>query len=523
MSYVKKQVFSPRFYNREFDTAINAPTLKYTPRYFSWNVYGGPDVAQIWATGDIDELVSLTNWLRCGIHIVDHDERSLWWGILYGVHLEFEKISFGVSFERLANRIQVAFTEAVPGSSVPGQRLTTTWAEDDTSIANYGTRELQRSLSASSSELAEQWRDHLLSTRSLPRGVPRPAITAYPKARLNLWGIYRTMNWLYYDQAAGLENHITSGAGTQDFGTSSQESIGQSFQRSSAETWSAANCSFRVRTEGSPSDNLNFDLRADSSGSPGTLLATGTIASSSLTDTFAWITVNFSSRYELADSTTYWVTASRSGALDGTDYYVLDVDETLGYTGGVFKYYNGSSWVARTPPADGLFKVGGEQETTRQVEDIVDDKGQFLEGADIKDHSGLYASQFRDGDQRAGDILDELLLPGKSDGSGLIWKVSRDRYLSVEEEPPDYDIQYFMKPDGNLYYYFDEDRPVLQDPTGKWGIMKDVFPPVLDTQLIGDPSLFFIEEANYDVGRELMQVTPRGIRSPYDVGEIGEG
>lgn len=92
----------------------------------------------------------------------------------------------------------------------------------------------------------------------------------------------------------------------------------------------------------SPTDNLTYSIQGDSGGNPnGTPIASGSISHTSLTGTVT--------NYNLPSITgtflsgvTYWVTFSRSGAADGTNFYKVGLGNTGG-SGGI-DIWNGSAW-----------------------------------------------------------------------------------------------------------------------------------------------------------------------------------
>jgi len=73
---------------------------------------------------------------------------------------------------------------------------------------------------------------------------------------------------------------------------------------------------------GTPSDNVDLSLEADSAGTPSnTPIATAAVAGSSLTGTPTDISFSFSSPQSLSASTVYWLVLRRDGSLDGTNLY----------------------------------------------------------------------------------------------------------------------------------------------------------------------------------------------------------
>lgn len=94
-----------------------------------------------------------------------------------------------------------------------------------------------------------------------------------------------------------------------------------------------------------PTDNFEVALQADSSGSPsGTDLTTASLAGGTITGTQTDYVLDVTD-YALSGGSTYWIVARRSGALDGSNYYRLGLDDTGQYRG-PFKTYNTGAWTA---------------------------------------------------------------------------------------------------------------------------------------------------------------------------------
>lgn len=81
----------------------------------------------------------------------------------------------------------------------------------------------------------------------------------------------------------------------------------------------------RLKKSGTPVDNVTIEIQADSGGSPsGVSLGTsdavtgGSVSASYADKAFSW-----SSPVSLVAGTTYWFVIKRSGAIDGSNYYVL--------------------------------------------------------------------------------------------------------------------------------------------------------------------------------------------------------
>ena len=155
----------------------------------------------------------------------------------------------------------------------------------------------------------------------------------------------------------------------------------QSFTLDSNDPFRAEEIQIHLETHSSPSDSLNVMLYSDSAGSPGSLLATGTLAASEIADTPAdWHRFVLDSAVSLAFNTTYWIVLERTGSL-AFNGYLLTVDADGGYADGEIKCWDGSTWVDGGDyygDHDLLFRVLGTTETTSIIERVASSAGARL-------------------------------------------------------------------------------------------------------------------------------------------------
>ena len=92
----------------------------------------------------------------------------------------------------------------------------------------------------------------------------------------------------------------------------------------------------------SPVDNVQVSIWSDNAGLPGTLVvATSTFPGASLSTSFGTTTFSLTPT-ALAANTKYWAMFSRSGALDGTNYYAIGSD--LAASSSASFFWNGTTW-----------------------------------------------------------------------------------------------------------------------------------------------------------------------------------
>lgn len=168
----------------------------------------GFDQAAVAAVGPVDALWALLRWLGYRLRIRDDAGEAVWGGLIEEVTLQLGAFEVGLSLDGMYNRIAVAYTTIdASGADV---RATTAWAEDAESVARYGYKELLHTAADISAAQATALRDTLLATLSKPR--PHLSLSGgEPGAVIRAVGLLATLDWRYYGQVAGLEEHTAGG------------------------------------------------------------------------------------------------------------------------------------------------------------------------------------------------------------------------------------------------------------------------------------------------------------------------
>lgn len=271
--------------------------------------------------------------------------------------------------------------------------------------------------------------------------------------------------------------------------------IAQSFALSTAVAVNAYEVVVQARRMGAPSDNLRVAIYSNVSGVPNAALASGTIAGVDLTDNLEPVLVTLSAPVALAYGTTYWVVVDRTGAAEAENLFAVGLDEGLGHSGAL-KVWKVDHWEDRVVNCDMPFEVWGKRETSAQVADIA---GYVLPGVAVDAPSGVFARQWRAGENTARQEAEELLAAGTSSGRRLLAQVSPDRVarIYIESDPSPLDLQLGM--DGVLRLplgAIDEG----QLPAGQWVQLE------ADAQSLGP---IFIERAEYTPGTGYSVLEPR--------------
>ncbi len=271
--------------------------------------------------------------------------------------------------------------------------------------------------------------------------------------------------------------------------------VAQSFTPSVATPWTAYEIVVYARRIGAPGDNLKVGIWSNTSGHPNALLASGTVTGSSLSDELEQVSITLSSPYALAYGTTYWVVVERTGSADPENMFAIGLDETLGHSG-VLKVWNSTAWETRIPDCDMPFEVWGQRETTLQIQDMA---GYVLPKTTVDSPSGVYARQWRAGEQTVRQEVEELLAAGTSAGRRLLAQVSPEQVVRIYAEPDAGYLSLLLDTDGRLHLplgALDEG----QLPAGQWVQLTE------EAKGLGP---LFIERAQYTPGTGYSVLEPR--------------
>jgi hypothetical protein len=187
------------FKKRDFSDPISFPDVSMVVNRYSWMAQGGPDEVSITAYGHAERLWELMEWLRAPLEILDETGEAVWWGYVDEVRIRMGAVEMGVSLSGMYNRVAVPFSLLNPSDTGPGVRSTTSWAQDDDSVGEYGTKELLSPLDEGTLAQAEQHRDTVLQAFRYPVPVPRVVERgASSEAAIVGLGWWYTLNWQYY-------------------------------------------------------------------------------------------------------------------------------------------------------------------------------------------------------------------------------------------------------------------------------------------------------------------------------------
>jgi hypothetical protein len=93
-------------------------SLNVRPQTWAAIAKGGMWDADIVLTGPVDELAGLTSWIGYIVEIVNDRGTPVWWGDIATVQVTDNGVRKGISLDRLANRVQLRYTQKQPGGKV---------------------------------------------------------------------------------------------------------------------------------------------------------------------------------------------------------------------------------------------------------------------------------------------------------------------------------------------------------------------------------------------------------------------
>lgn len=149
----------------DFLPTVNPP-FTLTPVRWSWRDFGGANVAEIAADG---QLSSLLNWLpelpRMPVVIANPIGTEVWCGFVNSVELQVEGLIISITLDGMANRVMVHFQRLDEGETEAVDDYTSLGTNEDGEF-RYGRFEVLYEFGQSSTAQAESIRDAILAELS---------------------------------------------------------------------------------------------------------------------------------------------------------------------------------------------------------------------------------------------------------------------------------------------------------------------------------------------------------------------
>ena len=518
------------FYQRNLSLPAYIPQaidLKVTK--ISKKAIGGCKNATITATGPREDLYDFLNWLRYGVLISSDQGVYLWWGYVARVEVFDRSIRATADIDTLSNRIAVAYTSVGLGDDTTGERATTAWTQDNTSVQAFGTKELLDGRGGTGQTHAEAARDRLLEQKKYPTAFFERNISEDEMhAEITCRGWWDTLEWKYASVPTRLAlGFDTLGMVEQTIGEDHVDDnynvvgLAQSFD--TAGSFNLQQIGVYIKRVGTPPEDLTLGIYENPDDeTPGAQLASMTIPPESVGETYSWIIGALSSGLIFDENTTYFLVISTTG-VDQYNYYEVLLDGNQGYGAGVLRKKVGSDWSAG-PAADMPFQLYANDlvETSQQIKSLITSYGQFMRSVWLDLASGIATESFRNGDSDAQYELEELLEMGTANNRRMFAEVDPDRNVRIYEQPASSLAGILLGNDGvfrNL-----SGQPIEPEicPVGVWIWPNKIVPSNVDTSLLLGLQAFLIEESEYDIENGELSFTPANIESPWDLG-ISDG
>lgn len=522
------------FQNRNFIGWKVVPNhIDLSVRRYKNRALGGPNTAELYVTGADLQLWELLEFLRCPVFLTGEKGDYVWWGYVSEVEVIARnpystkpvRLRVGTNLDRMYNKVAVAWEDIAVGE-YGGKRYTTDYASDTTSQAEYGVKEgLFSGESASDQTLAEQTRDILLAQKKYPVPNIDLNVSGVSEAYIRCRGWWDTLNWLYCPVPAELALSFGVPYTEQAVGTVAVEQVAQGIVPSGGDI-NLAQAQVYIRTVGAPADNVTIGIYTNPDGvTPTALIQAGaTIAAGTLSGTYIYATSAFSPEVTLTSGTPYFLVVGRSGDPDDVNYYQVAVDPAAGYGAGNFVRYDGANWT--TASLDMLFQLYDNVKvlTSTQVLNILTTYGQFFGVVESEVNSGVTSESYRDGDGTAHFEVEQLLQHGTTNKRRMLAKVDSGRRCTIYEEPANTPVNYYrIYADGTME---DPYGAPLRDELATCGVyarLVDAIPPSVDTTILGNAFIRFVEETEYDVEAGRLQYTARDDLDPFTVGRPLDG
>lgn len=412
--------------------------LPIKPLAMRWSTFGGPESADLRVRGAAENLLDLTGLLRCGVMVRDVLGEPVWWGYVDEVRVSLAEVTVRVTLEDLANRVSVRYAWLSP-DNIPGEPGLTPAASDAQSEREYGVKEKGLLREGIDEAHAVTLRDTWLAQHAWPVSVlGQRKSSGTSEARLICKGWFQTLAWRQYAHPEGFYANTGPGPGSFAFGNSTAALYpAQSFTPGA--DGALQTVAFMLRNVSGATRTITARLHADSSGAPGPVLGTSNpfdpagLPSAS----YAWAQFTFATPYPLTGGNIYWVSLDPNG-VNGSQYFMLRLDQNMGYPGGTGRYYDSTAGTWNPyPPSDqpdALFRFVGVKDTGDQLADIAGVGGQFFTRITTQP-TGILTSPFRSGVLNCLQEVEKLMRLGTADQRLVLAQVTPERHLHFTPQP----------------------------------------------------------------------------------------
>lgn len=502
---------NPVFYTKAGALLIGPPGLNYDVDRYTRHAIGGPKRAQIDCYGSDESLWQLGTLMRSPVELIDDNADLCWHGYIHAVRINVGGVEWGLSIDDFANRVAVAYTAA---SGTASMRKTTAFATDSVSVAEFGTKDYLHPMNNATDASAVQQRDIELSIRKNFIPTIEVGDTGQSKGTILMRGWWDTLSWRL-TSSTGASGSTSYAAEPEDstieFGTPTQPQCAQGFIVTGSGSLVVTKIRVKCVRVVSPADDVLIDIMTGDASAPGSVVGTATLAGTSIGTSHEWKEwTTFTTQAVITAGSQYCLRFRRSGSTSAVNYYRVAKNTALGYSSGVSRAFDGTSWIVSAPDADVLFEVFTElvSDTTEQMATMIGASGQFFSGAVIETASNMYTVPTRNGDTTALLEVEKLMEVGSSTGLRYLADVSRDRIIRIFTEPSSA-LPYALDRHVTLRSSFGDPIPVHKCPAGIWTKLIEPMPGALNFT-----GLSFIEEAEYSARTGTWRPLSRRTRNP---------
>lgn len=297
--------------------------------------------------------------------------------------------------------------------------------------------------------------------------------------------------------------------------TAAGKKIAQHLSLLDAGSWDAYYALVNLKKVGVPSDNVVAQLCTTSGAGSYTVIATATLAGTSIDTSNQWYTFTFATPVTLTSGTNYALVLSRSGADNYANFYVVSVDEDVLYPRGNMYVYDGVSWYQRPTTAQMPFSIFGKRAIDLQIGDVLTASGQFLPTYDVPT-SGQTSEQYMDKPAWSDKLIDELMQIGTTATKRYTVRVFPSRHVQFYVEPT-YDtanVRWTLKMDGTI---IDSTGKKIEPGVLIYGEWIDVDLSIATADDIATMRRIYVEESEFSASSGMLNITPRMGRSYSDL------
>jgi len=464
------------FLRRDFSGPF-LPSVHLTPQRLSWSAFGGPDQAVIHADGQIENLLDLTSSLRYAVTIHDVQNTPVWWGFVDEVIIFLENVQVKVTLANLFNRVTVQYSFISPDNKLADQ-LETVPIINPQSQSEFGIKEAIIHETDLDENFASAFRDTFLSLHAWPFSeLSQRSKPGEVYAQLHCSGWFKTLSWRTYKNLEGFYANYGPGPGVFAFGdANTHRYVGQSFQP-------GANVNlkyvyFRLRAEASPSTSLTARLHAQSSGYPGSVLATSSAVPASQVNgsKYSWIRFTLSTPIALSAETVYWITLN-PGGVNPSNYFYIKTDENMSYSQlwrhGAYYNQTVGAWYplpSETAPGtkpDLIFRFVCLSDTGSQIASIASAGDQFFEKI-LGLTTGIQTSPYRNNSYDCLKELEALMRVGTANKRWVLATVTPERFLKFYEQPDPDEADIYIDSKSRFFTKHQVQLPSYLPPVGRY-------------------------------------------------------